>query len=241
MPRPSLKPWFENAGGWRPAHDVGVLRSGLAAGLRDEQDEYGYTALILAVTSDWLEGVEELVRAGANTELRDLRTGATALYDAAQPGKRELVAALLAGGANPDAANHYGVTPRQWRPEWFADVPPRPVDRPPPLIQNAEHLADHYHPRFKIPEREERETLKSGQAVEFRVFGPKADGKDDRVKVRITARRGRRPKVVYTATVETPIEQTFLPPGTATVEFGPEHVATVYVPRPAKKPRPKRK
>ena len=34
---------------------------------------------------------------------------------------------------------------------------------PEPRIQNAEHLADHYHPQFKIPDREERayETLES--------------------------------------------------------------------------------
>ena len=74
-----------------------------------------------------------------------------------------------------------------------------------------------------------------GQAVDLYVFGPKAEGKQDAVKVRITARTGRRPRVRYTAVVETPVERTHLAAGTPTVEFGPENVASVYVPRPAKK------
>src|SRR5262245_57545418 len=106
---------------------------------------------------------------------------------------------------------------------------------PPPRIQNAEHLADHYYPNFKIPDREERETMKVGQAVDLHVYGPKAETKQDRVKVRITARHGRRPRVRYTANVETPIEQTHLAAGTTEVEFGPENIATVYVPQPDKK------
>jgi hypothetical protein len=106
---------------------------------------------------------------------------------------------------------------------------------PEPRIQNAEHLADHYHPRFKIPDREERETMQVGRAVDLYVYGPKAEGKQDTVKVRITARSGRRPQVRYTATVETPIERTHLAPDTTEVEFGPENIASVYVPRPAEK------
>ena len=106
---------------------------------------------------------------------------------------------------------------------------------PEPRIQNAEHLADHYHPRFKIPDREERETMRVGQAVDLYVYGPKAEGKQDTVKVRITARSGRRPQVRYTATVETPIERTHLAPDTTEVEFGPENIASVYVTRIGRK------
>jgi hypothetical protein len=36
--------------------------------------------------------------------------------------------------------------------------------------------------------------------------------------------------VRYEANIETPIEHTHLPAGTTTVQFGPENVATVYVP-----------
>lgn len=77
--------------------------------------------------------------------------------------------------------------------------------------------------------------MEVGQAIELYVFGPKAEGKQDTVKVRITARSGRRSHVRYTAAVETPLERTHLAPGTTTVEFGPENIAPVYVPRPAKK------
>jgi hypothetical protein len=224
------------------------LRRGIGAGLLNEQDEYGMTALHLAVSSGWLEGIEELLRAGADTESRYFRTGGTPLLTAASDlgtanGERldskAMVAALIAAGANPDAANHFGQTPRKlarffgWK--LFADIPKKPVQMPEPRIQNAEHLADHYHPRFKIPDREERETMQVGQAVDLYVYGPKTEGKQDTVKVRITVRSGRRPQVCYTATVETPIERTHLVPGTTEVEFGPGNIASVYVPRPAKK------
>jgi hypothetical protein len=65
------------------------------------------------------------------------------------------------------------------------------------------------------------------------VYGPKAETKQDTVKVRITARQGRRPHVRYTGAVETPSERTHLANGTTVVEFGPENIASVYVPRPA--------
>jgi ankyrin repeat protein len=245
---PSLREWFDNCGGWSPRHDLDELRRGIEAGLLNEQDEYGGTALHRAVSSGWLEGVGELLRAGANTESRYFRTGETALLTAANNlgtangerlNSKSMVATLVAAGANPDAANHFGLTPRksaQIRGEKsFADIPEKPVQMPELRIQNAEHLADHYHPRFKIPDREERETMQVGQAVDLYVYGPKADGKQDTVKVRITARSDSRPQVRYTAAVETPIESTHLAPGTTELKFGPENIASVYVPRPQKK------
>ncbi len=198
------------------------------------------TGLSLAVMSSWKEGVEVLLRAGADPEPRYFRTGGSALHMAVQLRNEPIIAMLVEAGANPDAANHWGLTPRVMLPyvglpPLFDGLPPGDDRRPPPRIQNAEHLADHYHPRFKIPDREERETMKVGQAVDLYVFGPKAETKQDTVKVRITARSGRRPRVRYTGNVETPIEQTHLAEGTTPVEFGPEHIASVYVPRPSKK------
>ena len=60
-----LHEWFENCGGWAPRHDLDELRQGIEAGMLNEQDEYGMTALSLAVMSGWEEGVAELLRAGA--------------------------------------------------------------------------------------------------------------------------------------------------------------------------------
>jgi hypothetical protein len=209
------------------------------AGMLNEQDEYGMTALSLAVISGWKEGVEELLRAGANTELQYFRTGETPLYMAVQERNEPIIAALVAAGANPDAPNYWGLTPRAWAVRqgatYFNHVPPQETPFPPPRIQNAEHLADHYHPRFKIPKREERESLQIGQAVDLYVFGPRAETKQDTVKVRINARRGRPRQVRYTATVETPIKRTHLPEGMTVVEFGPENIASVYLPRPGRK------
>jgi hypothetical protein len=237
---PSPREWFDNCGGWRPRHDLDDLRRGIDAGLLNEQDEYGMTALSLAVMSGWKEGVEELLRASADTELRYFQTGATTLLMAVQHSSEPIITALLAAGAKPDAPNYWGLTPRGWASRMaskrFDHLPQKEMPLPPPWIQNAEHLADHYHPRFKIPDREERETMQIGQAVNLYVYGPKAEGKQDTVKVRIIARSGRRPHVRYTATVETPIERTHLAPGTTEVVFAPENIASVYVPQPQKKP-----
>src|SRR5262245_66534562 len=95
---PSLADWFDNCGGWRPWHDLDELRRGIKAGMLNEQDEYGMTALSLAVMSGWKEGVEELLRAGADTEQRYFRTGETALYMAVQQGNEPIIRALVAAG-----------------------------------------------------------------------------------------------------------------------------------------------
>ena len=238
---PSVEEWFSNCGRWKPCHSLEQLLAGIAAGLLDRQDEYGMTALSLATSSGWKEGVEELLRAGADTRLRYFRTGETALRIAVQEQNIPILEALIAGGANPDAANHWGLTPRAWFPSLFTHVPLREVEFSEPRIQNAEHLADHYHPRFKIPKREEREGLQPGQAVDLYVYGPKCETKMDTVKVRITERRVDGSTIRYKATLETPLEQSHLPVGTTEVEFGPEHVASVYVVRKPKNRNPKSK
>lgn len=245
---PSPREWFDNCGGWSARHDLDELRRGIEAGLLNEQDEYGMTALHLAVSSGWLEGIDELLRAGADTETRYFRTGETPLLSAANDlgtangerlNSKAMVAALVAAGANPDAANHFGLTPRKSARlrggKSFADIPEKPTEMPEPRIQNAEHLADHYHPQFKIPDEEERQSMQVGQAVDLYVYGPKKEGKQDTVKVRITATTGSGSRVRYTAAVETPLALTHLPEGTAVVEFGPENIATVYVSHPGKK------
>jgi hypothetical protein len=235
----STKDWFHNCGGWHSGHDLDKLRKGIEAGMLNEQDEYGMTALSLAVMSGWNEGIEVLLRAGADTEVRYFRTGETALYMAVQHQNESIVAALVAAGADPDAPNYWGATPRAWASHrgliCLKDVPPKERPLPPPRIQNAEHLADHYYPRFKIPSRQERERMQVGQAVDLYVYGPKADTKLDTVKVRIAAVTGSGARVRYTGTVETPIERTHLDGGTTVLEFGPENIATVYVTGPPKK------
>ena len=200
------------------------------------------TALSLAVMSDWKLGVDELLRAGADTELRYFRTGETPLSMAVQAKSVKCIERLLEAGANPDAANHWGITPRArlsfvGLPSQFDGVPLGEVQMPPPRIQNAEHLADHHLPSFKIPKRPERESMEVGQAVDLYVYGPKSEAKQDTVKVRITARNGLSPQVRYTAILETPVERTHLALDTNVIEFGPENIASVYLPRPGwKKP-----
>ena len=140
---------------------------------------------------------------------------------------------MIEAGANPDAPNYWGVTPRRWGKikdsKCFDDVAFRDTPLPPARIQNAEHLADHFYPSFKIPNREERESIQIGQAVDLYVYGPKSDSKQDAVKVRITAVEGTGPNVRYTATVETPIESTHLAVGTTVLQLTPENIASEYV------------
>lgn len=231
----TLEHWLKCFNEYSEHHkSLDLLRAGINAGYLNEQDEYGMTALHLAAVDDWLEGVEELLRAGADTETRYYRTGETVLLTAMQNDNAAVIAALIAGGANPDAGNHFGWTPRECDPRPFKKIPQKAVQMPEPRIQNAEHLADHHYPHFKIPESWERESLKVGVAVNLYVYGPRSEGKQDTVKVRITKRTGRGSKVRYTATVETPLNETHLPAGTTEVEFGPENVATVFVPKKKK-------
>jgi hypothetical protein len=228
------KEWFSIFNMYGGTRDLARLREGMTGPFVDAQDEWGMTGLHLCVSMGWLEGLQELLVAGANTELRYYSTGVTALYTAVQEKNEAIVLALLEGGANPDAANYYGKTPRWWAPKFglealFAGRPETPTT-PEPVIQNAENLADHYGRKFQIPTRAERESLVPGQAVDLHVLGQK----QARVKVRIRERTGTGADVRYTAVLD-PLEQdTNLRPGTTELSFGPEHVATVYIPRAPK-------
>lgn len=226
------KDWFDNCGGWKPKHDLKLLQEGISKGMLDAQDEYGLTALYLSVTSKWKEGVLELVHAHANTEVRVFRTGTTPLYEAVLKKDKVIADILVTSGADPDAANYWGVTPRKWQPTWFGAIAKTSPKIPDARIQNAEHLADQHYPNFKIPDQKERASLKIGQAVDVYVYGPKSDIKQDQVKVRISNRRLSDVGLRYIAVVESPIEKTHLRPDTNEVEFGPENVASIYLPPP---------
>lgn len=234
-----LTDWFSNCGGWKPKHQLALLRRGIQTGMVNLQDEFGMTALCLCVASGWQDGVETLLAAGADTEMRYFRTGETALYMAVQAQNEPIIVDLVDAGAKPDAPNYWGITPRDWalRNEltYFDHIPIENLPLPQPRIQNAEHLADHYHPRFKIPSRGEREAMEIGQAVDLYVYGPKSEAQKDVVKARITSVDGVPPNVRYTATVETPLEQTHLGTSDAVIEFAPEHIASVYSKKPSSK------
>src|SRR5262245_10173660 len=139
---PSSQDWFRKCGSFAPGHDVDKLRQGIETGYKNEQDEYGMTALSLAAMWGWKEGVDELLRAGADTELRYFQTGATTLLMAVQNASEPIIESLMAAGANSDAPNYWGLTPRSWSSRMalkrFDHVPQREMSLPPPRIQNAE-------------------------------------------------------------------------------------------------------
>lgn len=223
--------WFSNfikiAG---RGHNLDVLRRGIATGLTNARDKYGSTGLFLSA-SGWLEGVELLLGADAKLEHRYYRTGETALNQAVLCGDESIAARLLKAGANPDAANYWGLTPRS-RPSrlkhLFEDIPLGDIDFPEPRIQNAEHLEDHHWPNFEIPDREERERLQPGTAVNLYVYGPRNTGREDCFKVRITGREANDQDIQYTGRLEVPIEQTHWRGNPEAIIFGPEHITTVY-------------
>ena len=101
---------------------------------------------------------------------------------------------------------------------------------PPPFrVQNAEHLADHHHPRFEIPELEERRSLQPGTAFDLHVHGPRPP----RVKVRIRGRRGEAVSTLYQVFMDPAEQDCNMPPGLSELTVGPEHVATVYLKKKA--------
>lgn len=68
------------------------------------QDRRGNTALLLAADRGWSEGVDTLVKYGANVNLPNA-AGETPLIRAVQAHDERVVAALLKAGADPDRAD----------------------------------------------------------------------------------------------------------------------------------------
>jgi hypothetical protein len=225
--------WFREFDPILKRRDLDAVRQQATPELIDAQDEDGMTALHFAVAMNWADAMPVLLELGANPELRHHRTGSTPLLTAVTEKLDRIVRALLRAGSNADAANFAGLTPRKAAKQaglerLFVDVEACDPTWPPFALQNAEHLADHYHPRFRIPGREEREQLAIGQAVEVHVHGPK----QPRVKIRIFAITRQGASIRYRARIDPPDQDTNVPPGTIELEFGPEHVATVFLKRP---------
>ena len=72
-----------------------------------EKDSYGSTALVITATFGVADAAKALVEAGADTSLAS-DEGSTPLHNAAFLCHREIVEALLAGGADGGALNNAG-------------------------------------------------------------------------------------------------------------------------------------
>lgn len=223
--------WFElfRAAGQR--RDVEQVRRLVTPALIDAQDPWGMTALHLAVSSSWYEAINFLIDERADLSLRYHRTGDTPLHTAVVNRSERIVRRLLGAGADPDAANYNGVTPRSAAEQFgmehlFVDLESGPVTWPAWRVQNAEHLADYYFPEFTVPERAEREALGIGQIIEVHVHGPR----QPRVRARIIGRTGDGPATRYVARVS-PDQDINLPSGVNDLELAPEHIATLIARR----------
>lgn len=75
----------------------------------NEVDEYGETALMVAVSRENLELVKILIDAKADVEARN-KYESTVLMTAALAGNLEIVSMLLKAGANPNAKNKYNTS-----------------------------------------------------------------------------------------------------------------------------------
>lgn len=88
---------------WAVSHDAHL----------DHQDEQGFGALHFAVQKGEIEIVELMLRSGISVDLQD-EFGNTALWRGMMDNvSASIIELLLRYGADPDRANHYGVSPRQ--------------------------------------------------------------------------------------------------------------------------------
>lgn len=94
--------------------NVEAVRLIIEAGCNlDAQDRFGYTALHFAAEGQLHKIVQELLHAGAQSDLED-QNGNTPLSNAVftSRGRGEAILALLHSGANPDKMNKSGISPR---------------------------------------------------------------------------------------------------------------------------------
>lgn len=79
-------------------------------------DRHGVTPLILAVRINFLDGVEALIKGGAQVDAGNA-TGETPLITAVHARNYELIEILLRAGANPDRTDNSGRSARQYASE----------------------------------------------------------------------------------------------------------------------------
>ncbi|XP_064084015.1 ankyrin repeat domain-containing protein 6-like isoform X2 [Macrobrachium nipponense] len=77
----------------------------------DDQDNDGWSALILAASHNKLDRVRLLLRANANPNLKTTYHGDTALHWAVAKGYNDIVRELIVAGADLNTPNKRGVTP----------------------------------------------------------------------------------------------------------------------------------
>ena len=82
-----------------------------AATFCEERDSLGFTALHLAAKQGHAGVVEDLLRGGAEVNVRNSR-GGWAVHDAVRSGSRAAAAALLRGGARPEERDERGRLPK---------------------------------------------------------------------------------------------------------------------------------
>ena len=77
----------------------------------DAQDSTGKTPLTYSVINRHIGTVRQLLRLGANTELRNYHEGATALHFTLTHADNDMLGCLLDGGADIEARENQGFTP----------------------------------------------------------------------------------------------------------------------------------
>lgn len=99
-----------------PLHDAikagkpSAVKAALTPARKDEYNSAGLTPLMVAAMYDRSTSARTLLAAGADADLATTQYATTALMMAAMNGYHEVVAELIAGGANPDVRNKSGFT-----------------------------------------------------------------------------------------------------------------------------------
>ena len=113
-----INPDIADSEGWTPLmwatqlNDLDMINLFIEYGANPNLKDYYYeeTALIIALTNDYIEVVETLLEAGADPNLTD-SYGWTPLMSAVSNSSAETVRILLEAGADSNISNIYGYTP----------------------------------------------------------------------------------------------------------------------------------
>lgn len=96
-------------------NDIDKVKKALSdCDINEQEEESGYTALHYCAQNQYVDIAKLLIKKGAKVDVKD-SYGNTPLFKAVffSKGNTEMINLLLKNGANPDAENKSGVSPKE--------------------------------------------------------------------------------------------------------------------------------